>query len=99
MMFTTKGPTAGAVIIEWNVRESDKQRGSAAMWDSVVRLGGAAGTELTSKECPHTDISPAGVAKCKAALLMLHVKPQSSIYLENSWFWAAGTSFQRRRAV
>jgi hypothetical protein len=30
VMFTVKGPTAGAVLVEWNVKES--AQGSAAMW-------------------------------------------------------------------
>jgi glucan 1,3-beta-glucosidase len=49
MLFTGSGPTAGAVFMEWNIRESTQ--GSVAIWDSIFRVGGAAGTELSEKNC------------------------------------------------
>lgn len=30
LLFTVQGPTAGVVLVEWNVAQS--QQGSAAMW-------------------------------------------------------------------
>jgi glucan 1,3-beta-glucosidase len=39
MIFSTIGPAAGAIVVEWNVHESTQ--GSAAMWDSHIRLGGS----------------------------------------------------------
>jgi hypothetical protein len=50
MMFTVKGNTAGAVLMDWNVHE--ESQASAAMWDVIFRVGGAMGSELTLKECP-----------------------------------------------
>ncbi|PYI09411.1 pectin lyase-like protein [Aspergillus sclerotiicarbonarius CBS 121057] len=50
MLFTVKGPTAGAILMEWNVRESTQ--GSAGMWDSHFRVGGANGTDLQISDCP-----------------------------------------------
>ncbi|KAH7173068.1 pectate lyase superfamily protein-domain-containing protein [Fusarium sp. MPI-SDFR-AT-0072] len=47
---TIKGVTAGAVIMEWNVHESGQ--GSAGLWDTHFRVGGAAGTDLTVKDYP-----------------------------------------------
>jgi hypothetical protein len=49
MLFTGSGPTAGVVLMEWNIRES--KQGSVAMWDTIFRVGGAAGTELSAKNC------------------------------------------------
>jgi hypothetical protein len=96
MMFTTKGSTAGAILMEWNVHED--QQGSAAIWDVIFRVGGAVGTDLTMKECHWTrkftppargkSVKPADA--CMAATLMLHVTEKSSIYMENSWLWVAG---------
>ncbi|KAL5041367.1 hypothetical protein BDW71DRAFT_217894 [Aspergillus fruticulosus] len=85
MMFTVSGPTAGAVVVEWNVHESTK--GSAAMWDSHIRVGGATGSLLRSIQCP----KGSGTVKtqCKGASLLLHLTPQSSAYLENIWAWTA----------
>jgi hypothetical protein len=50
MMFTVQGATAGCILLEWNVHESSQ--GSAAMWDSHFRVGGAAGSNLQLNDCP-----------------------------------------------
>jgi hypothetical protein len=49
LILTSRGATAGAVFMQWNAHESTK--GSAAMWDVIVRVGGAIGTELDSSTC------------------------------------------------
>lgn len=41
MLFTVQGATAGYVLMEWNIAQSSQ--GSAAMWDSHFRVGGAQG--------------------------------------------------------
>ncbi|KAH6857100.1 pectate lyase superfamily protein-domain-containing protein [Chaetomium sp. MPI-CAGE-AT-0009] len=84
MLFTVRGPTAGAVVVEWNVHES--AQGSAGMWDSHIRVGGAKGSQLQKAECPQTVQNTAG---CAAASLMMHMTEKSSGYLENVWMWVA----------
>ncbi|EAQ92534.1 hypothetical protein CHGG_00769 [Chaetomium globosum CBS 148.51] len=85
LFFTTKGPTAGAVLLEWNMAADAK--GSAALWDCHVRIGGATGTDLTPAECPPLT---SGIAPgCNAASLMMHLKPGASGYFENMWLWVA----------
>lgn len=49
LAFTNDGATAGAIYVEWNIHE--KHQGSAAMWDTIFRVGGAAGTNLTESTC------------------------------------------------
>jgi hypothetical protein len=49
LVITNRGATAGALYIQWNIHE--KSKGSAAMWNVIVRVGGAAGTELSSATC------------------------------------------------
>ncbi|KAL6229168.1 hypothetical protein BDW75DRAFT_245974 [Aspergillus navahoensis] len=85
MLFTASGPTAGAVLVEWNVQQSVK--GSAAMWDSHIRIGGAVGSNLQKQQCPKETgrVNP----KCIAASLLLHLTPTSTPYLENLWVWVA----------
>ena len=73
LFFTTKGPTAGAVLLEWNMDADAK--GSAALWDCHVRVGGATGTDL--------------MPGCNTASLMMHIKPDASGYFENMSLWAA----------
>ncbi|KAL6401099.1 putative glucan 1,3-beta-glucosidase [Ilyonectria robusta] len=89
VMFTVKGATAGAVMMEWNVHETIQ--GSAGLWDAHFRVGGAAGTDLTVKDCPK--LTGKVNEKCIAASLMLHLTAQSSAYLENVWMWTADHDF------
>lgn len=77
--------------MEWNVHQ--KEQGSAAMWDCIFRVGGAVGSDLGMWNCPWTNKfynGPKG-EECMASAMMLHVTPLSSIYMENMWFWVAGT--------
>ncbi|KAL3496443.1 pectate lyase superfamily protein-domain-containing protein [Aspergillus germanicus] len=81
MMFTTKGATAGAVLMEWNIKAESS--GSAAMWDSHFRIGGAQGNELQVDQCPAkstVDINE----DCIAGSMLLHLTSSSSAYLEIS---------------
>ncbi|OAR05731.1 hypothetical protein LLEC1_03459 [Akanthomyces lecanii] len=85
LLLTVQGPTAGAVLMEWNIAE-DKQ-GAAAMWDVHFRIGGAAGSHLEQSDCPK--LTGSVTKKCIAGALMLHMTVQSSGYLENVWAWVA----------
>ncbi|KAF6813967.1 glucan 1,3-beta-glucosidase [Colletotrichum plurivorum] len=85
MMFTVKGPTAGCILMQWNVHESSQ--GSAAMWDSHFRVGGAAGTDLQLKDCP--SLATSVNSKCKAAAILMQVTHDASGYFDNVWLWVA----------
>ncbi|KAG6903171.1 hypothetical protein C0995_002714 [Termitomyces sp. Mi166 len=37
ILFTTVGPTPGAIVLEWNVHQPSGQNGGAGMWDSHIR--------------------------------------------------------------
>ncbi|KZT68172.1 glycoside hydrolase family 55 protein [Daedalea quercina L-15889] len=84
MMFATKGPAAGAIVMEWNVNAPSQ--GGAGMWDSYIRLGGAAGTDLEVSQCPYTESNS---TSCFAAFLGLHLTSSSNAYLEGTWVWLA----------
>jgi hypothetical protein len=83
MLFSVKGATAGAILMEWNVA-ADSQ-GSAGMWDSHFRVGGALGSDLDVNTCPKFGFND----QCIAASLMFHVTSQASGYFENVWAWVA----------
>ncbi|KAL4884771.1 pectin lyase fold/virulence factor [Aspergillus karnatakaensis] len=86
LILTTKGGTAGVVLMEWNVRAAN--HGDAALWDVHARIGGATGTSLTPNECP--DLTQGtNPPSCQAASMMLHLTPQASGYFENMWLWVA----------
>ncbi|KAF2271266.1 pectin lyase-like protein [Westerdykella ornata] len=69
IIFTTRGPTAGAILVQWNIEAVNA--GSAGMWDCHVRIGGATGTELTPAECP--PVTSRTNTGCNAASLMMHL--------------------------
>ncbi|RHZ63004.1 hypothetical protein CDV55_105196 [Aspergillus turcosus] len=85
LLFTVKGPTAGAVLVEWNIHE--EAQGSAGLWDSHFRVGGAVGSDLQTADCPKK--SGTVNKNCMAAALMLRLTTRSSAYLENVWVWTA----------
>ncbi|KAL6234792.1 hypothetical protein BDW75DRAFT_230891 [Aspergillus navahoensis] len=72
LLFTVSGPTAGAILVEWNVEQSVK--GSAAMWDSHIRIGGAIGSKLQNAQCPKK--TGKVNSDCIAASLLLHLTSQ-----------------------
>lgn len=83
MLFSVRGPTAGIILMEWNVKASSL--GNAGMWDSHFRVGGAAGSDLDQPTCPKFGFND----QCIAASLMFHVTSQASGYFENVWAWVA----------
>lgn len=50
LLFTISGPTAGAVLVEWNIHEDSQ--GSVVMQDSYFCIGGAVGSQLQEADCP-----------------------------------------------
>ncbi|KAI0709449.1 exo-beta-1,3-glucanase [Earliella scabrosa] len=83
IMFATQGPTAGAIVMEWNIHSN--VQGGAGMWDAHIRLGGAAGTNLLRDGCLKGTINDG----CFAAYMALHLTPKSTAYLEGTWVWLA----------
>ncbi|KAI9279502.1 pectate lyase superfamily protein-domain-containing protein [Umbelopsis sp. AD052] len=87
LVFSTKGPQPGAVLVEWNIRDPSGQQGAAGMWDVHFRVGGAVGTNLQSAQCAKG--SSTASASCYGAGMLLHVTSSASAYLENVWAWTA----------
>ena len=86
LILTSKGPTPGVVMMEWNVLA--KTAGAAALWDVHVRLGGATGTELTPAQCPPIT-SGTNPSRCQVASMLLHVTKNASGYFDNMWLWVS----------
>ncbi|SPJ73113.1 probable beta-1,3 exoglucanase precursor [Fusarium torulosum] len=88
LMFETLGPQPGAILMEFNV--AGKTPGSAGLFDVHFRVGGSAGTKLQSDTCKKTPkVKTEPKAECMAAFMLFHMTKQSSVYLENTWFWVA----------
>ncbi|KAK2461103.1 hypothetical protein APHAL10511_006882 [Amanita phalloides] len=87
IVFTTIGPTPGAIVVEWNVAQPRGENGGAGMWDTHIRLGGATGTNLQCSQCPQ--IGTGGFDCCMAAFLGLHLTRGCTAYLEGTWVWLA----------
>jgi hypothetical protein len=83
MLWTVKGSTQGAILMKWNVHESSQ--GSAAMWDSHFRVGGAKNSDLDISTCKKGSFNE----KCIAASLLLHVTTTASGYFENVFLWTS----------
>ena len=88
VIITTKGPGPGAILMEWNIKETTQ--GTAGLWDTHFRIGGFAGTELQSAQCakqPTTQHPPN--PDCIGSFMNLHITKESSGYFENVWLWTA----------
>ncbi|KAF9044173.1 exo-beta-1,3-glucanase [Panaeolus papilionaceus] len=94
IVFSTVGPTPGAIIVEWNVKQPSGVQAGAGMWDSHIRTGGgmspflahySAGTNLEANRCPKS--GSGGTAACSAAFLSLHLTSGSTAYIEGAWVW------------
>ncbi|KAK4945368.1 hypothetical protein LTR66_014403, partial [Elasticomyces elasticus] len=48
LIFETKGPVQGAILMEWNLASA---QGASGAWDTHFRIGGSAGTQLQSDTC------------------------------------------------
>lgn len=90
LMFETRGPAPGAIMMEWNVADPDGQQGVSGMWDVHFRVGGSAGTELQTDQCRgSTPDSKTFNQQCYGSFMMLHITGQATAYIENCWFWVA----------
>jgi hypothetical protein len=88
MIFETKGPAPGAILIQWNSAASSP--GSNGMWDVHARVGGSAGTELQSNTCSKDpNVTHAANPACEGSYMMFHASNTSSVYVENCWFWTS----------
>ncbi|KAG2004817.1 hypothetical protein CC2G_003334 [Coprinopsis cinerea AmutBmut pab1-1] len=87
IVFSTVGPTPGAIIMEWNIRDPAGQKASAGMWDSHIRTAGAAGSELEGRHCPKS--GAAGYERCMVSFMNLHITKGATAYLEGTWAWLA----------
>ncbi|KAK5164580.1 uncharacterized protein LTR77_009786 [Saxophila tyrrhenica] len=90
-VFETLGPASGAIMIEWNMQSP---QGESGMWDTHVRIGGSAGTDLQGPpaygNCRKNPESTQVNLQCEGVFMMFHAtRPSSGIYLENTWFWVA----------
>jgi hypothetical protein len=85
LLFTTRGPTAGLILVEWNIQAASA--GSAGLWDCHARIGGATGMQLTPAEC--LALTSGTDQGCSAASLMMHLTSSGSGYFENMWLWGS----------
>jgi hypothetical protein len=86
IMVSTQGNTAGAVLIEYNLNTPTNSPPSG-LWDVHVRVGGFAGSELQTHQCPKTPGQPtAPNANCIAAYISFHItRTAGNLYVEGSW--------------
>ncbi|KAI0339777.1 glucan 1,3-beta-glucosidase [Trametopsis cervina] len=84
IIFTTRAPAAGAIILEWNVHDPAGQQAAAGTWDTHLIIGAQSGLQVS--QCP---TSGAGGNNCFADFLGLHLTSGSSAYLEGMWVWLA----------
>ncbi|KAG7415278.1 Glucan 1,3-beta-glucosidase [Fusarium oxysporum f. sp. rapae] len=84
---STRGPTAGAILIQYNLFAPGAPSG---MWDVHSRIGGFAGTYHQVPDCPAIKGTNTVNPRCLAAYMSFHVTAfAGGLFTENCWFWVA----------
>lgn len=84
---STRGPCAGAILIEYNLFSPDLPSG---MWDVHTRVGGFPGTDLSLAQCPAITGDTAINPSCIAAFMSMHITSEAGgLFTENCWLWVA----------
>jgi len=88
---------AGAIVVEWNVRQPDGVQAATGMWDSHIRLGGGTSVSRTNSHAHSDGFSARGTElegdrcpidlkgpydPCFAAFLSLHITKHATGYFE-----------------
>lgn len=90
LIFQTKGPQMGAILLEWNSRDPVGAQGVNGMWEVHFRVGGSAGTDLNAAQCIKTpDVAVVPNPVCYAAFMLFHIGKTASLYMENIWAWTS----------
>lgn len=90
LLFQTKGPQVGAILLEWNSRDPAGSQGANGMWDTHFRVGGSAGTDLNPAQCikaPTSHVVPN--PDCFAAFMLMRIGKTATVYMENVWGWTS----------
>jgi glucan 1,3-beta-glucosidase len=94
LVFSTKGPVPGAILVEWN--SNAIAQGSNGLWDVHWRIGGSAGTQLQSDICSkNPQVVQAANPNCVGAHTLFHATQSASVLLENNWVWVADHELDR----
>lgn len=91
LIFQTKGPQPGAILLQWNSRDPAGLQGANGIWDVHFRVAGSRGTDLEAAQCTKTPNSTITTANpnCLGTFMHFHIAPTASVYIENSWAWTA----------
>ncbi|EMC95018.1 glycoside hydrolase family 55 protein [Baudoinia panamericana UAMH 10762] len=94
IIFETRGPAPGAVLMEWNLAGTEPM--ATGMWDVHWRIGGTAGTLLQSDRCTKNPLHAHGAnATCWGAFLLVHLTSTASLVMSNNWGWVADHELDR----
>jgi glucan 1,3-beta-glucosidase len=84
---STRGPCAGATLIQYNLFSADEPSG---MWDIHTRIGGFPGTDLQLSQCPALMGEDSANPNCVAAFMSMHITAEAGgLFTENCWLWVA----------
>lgn len=84
---STKGPAAGAILVEYNLDSTAEPSG---FWDFHTRVGGYSGSEFQIAQCAKVVGDATINPDCISAYLAIHATSQSAgLYMENTWIWTA----------
>lgn len=88
IVFETRGPAPGAIVVEWNLAGTTPI--STGMWDVHWRIGGTNGTLLQSDLCTKKPtVEHDSNHACIGSFLLLHLTSSASLIMSNNWGWVS----------
>lgn len=83
LIFSTKGPCPGAIVLRWSLCGGPE----SGMWDTHIRLGGCAGTDLDDERFDREN--PIDTVNAQACFMAWHLTRSASGCFINNWVWLA----------
>lgn len=89
IVFETRGPAPGAIMMEWNLECTAPT--TCGMFDTHWRIGGSNGTLMQNNNCkkrPNVQHGPN--PGCMGAFLLVHLTATArNVIMSNNWLWVA----------
>lgn len=89
ILFETRGPTPGAIMMEWNLECTGPA--TCGAWDTHWRIGGSNGTALQNYNCKKTPTVAHGAnPACWCAFLLVHfTRSAKNVLWSHNWLWVS----------
>ncbi|CAK4030875.1 Glucan 1,3-beta-glucosidase [Lecanosticta acicola] len=89
ILFETRGPVPGAIMMQWNLECTGQI--SCGVFDSHWRVGGSNGTQLQNYNCiKQPNVAHGADPSCWVSFMLVHIAPSArNVIFSHNWLWVA----------